>query len=103
MGQIRDIHKQIRAAVEQGTDQVESFHKQIASMPLNELEKIAQLQEPVRNIRQFQETALSGFYGFVRSVNDRVNEAAEMIVNQIEPEAPAKKTGAGTGTGSGPA
>lgn len=93
MGQIRDFHKQIRNAVEQGTDQVESFHKQVANMPLNELEKIAQLQEPVRNIRQFQETALSGFYGFVRSMNDRVNEAAEMVISQIEPENKTKGPG----------
>ena len=88
MGQIRDFHKQIRDAVEQGTDQVETFHKQVAEMPLAELEKVEQLQEPVRNFRQFQETAIAGLYGFVRGVNDRVSEAAEMVIDQIEPRGP---------------
>ncbi len=87
MGTIRDIHNQVNEAVTKGTDQVETLHRQIANWPLDELGKIEALREPITNVRQFQEMALGGLYGMVRSVQQRVAEGVEMVIDQVEPRA----------------
>ena len=86
MGALREFHKQWKEAVASGTETVENFHRQVANWPLDELEKIEQAKEPVGKVREYQDMALGGLYGFVRSISEKTHEAADMIIDQVEPE-----------------
>ena len=81
MSTARDIAKLIHDVVDEGTTTVENIHRSIADAPLDVLEPIDSLEEPIKEVRNVQDRSIGAIYGLIRRVNDEVGQLATKVLS----------------------
>ena len=84
MSKLRGLKELVQTAIDKGATSVEEVHNKIANMPLTVLEKIAPLEKPAKEIKQFHENTVGTVYDIIRTVNHEVAEIAENMISQTE-------------------
>ncbi len=81
MSTAREIAHLIHDAIDEGTTTVENIHRSIADVPLDVLEPIDSLEEPVKGVRNVQDRSIGAIYGLIRRVNDEVGQLATKVLS----------------------
>ncbi len=66
-----------------GLSSAEQMHKAIAEAPLAFLESVEPIKEQVMGIREYQNKAITGFYIFLRDVNQRASQLSDNLISQL--------------------
>jgi len=83
-----ELQKTVQDAIDKGATSVEQVHKQIASMPLDYLARIAALEGPANQVKEFQNNTIGSIYQVIHNVNNKAGEIAKELLAKI-PQNPA--------------
>ena len=84
MERVRKIKDLVQEAVDKGASTVEEVHQSIAALPLEILESIDGLEKPAQNVKEAQKKTIGGIYEIIRTVNEKVADLAEDIINRVD-------------------
>lgn len=68
-------------AVDGTVDQVEMIHHKIANIPIDVLETVVRIEEPLREVRKLQDNIIGGIYDLVRGINKEVTQVANDLLD----------------------
>ncbi|MBF0449480.1 MAG: hypothetical protein HQK75_02155 [Candidatus Magnetomorum sp.] len=71
MMNLMGLKDKIKETVTKGTDSVEKFHKSIAKMPFEVLEKIEPLKDVTKSVKEIHDKTVDTVYDTVRKVNEK--------------------------------
>lgn len=81
-----ELQKTVQDAIDKGARSVEQVHKQIANMPLDFLARIAQLEGPANQAKEFQTRTIGSIYDTIASINSKAGEIARDLLAKLPPE-----------------
>lgn len=84
-----ELQRTVQDAIDNGARSVEQVHRQIASMPLDFLAKIEQLEAPVNQTREFQDKTIGTIYETIHNINAKAGEMAREILAKMNIQDPA--------------
>lgn len=76
---LHGLGKLLTGAVEHGSRAIEKVHKETAARPVELLQQIPQLTEPVKLVHEAHMAAVTGVYAAIRGVNKAVEFALDKI------------------------
>lgn len=76
------IASAIQQAIDNGATTVEEVHKSIASMSLDQLAKIAPLEQPAGQAKELHDRSVGVVYDTIRRVNKQVSEIAPKMLSR---------------------
>jgi len=97
MNQPSKVRERVTEAVDHVADAAEEIHKSIAAVPLDVLERVADLREVAEDVRKIQDRSIHAVYELVRGINHEVGRLASELV-----EAPASGRRVSSKAGSRP-
>lgn len=80
---IKEFKRGWEETVQMGITSAEQLHKTIADAPFSYLESIEPIRDRVIDIKEYQNKALTGFYIFLKDVNNRIGELSDQIIDQL--------------------
>lgn len=81
--EIKEFKKGMEETFQVGITSAEQLHKTIAEVPLSYLESIEPIRNQIHEIKEYQNKAITGFYIFLKDVNNRIGEVSDQIIDQI--------------------
>ena len=97
MKRIRNLQELVQDAIDKGATSVEDVHRSIASMPFDQLEKIAFLEEGSQKARKFTDESIGAVYEAIRNLNQRAGKIARELLDKLDRTAPSQRGGRGRG------
>ncbi len=76
------------SAVSSTMNSAEEIHKKIAGVPIDVLETLRFIEEPLEEVRRVQDGIITGIYDFARGINDEVTRAASRLTEGRERPTP---------------
>lgn len=77
VGDLMEIRKVVKDAIDKGATSVEQVHLSIAKMPLKYLEKIEGIENATKKAGDIQEKTIGYVYGLIQRVNNKVEGIAK--------------------------
>ena len=87
----KSLPELVREAIDRGAHTAEEVHKAILHAPLDALEQVECLKEPVREVRRVEDVTIGTMYDLVRKVNHEVTKLAEEMLPPMLPATPRAK------------
>ena len=81
-----ELQKTVQDAIDKGARSVEQVHKQIANMPLDFAARIAQLEGPANQAKEFQTRTIGSIYDTIATINSKAGEIARDLLAKLPPE-----------------
>ena len=97
MKKIKSLQELVQDAIDKGATTVEDVHRSIASLPFDQLEKIAFLEGSLQKARKFTEQSIGTVYDSIRNLNQRVGKIARELLDKLDRTTPSHKGGRGRG------
>ena len=66
--------------IESVVNKAETIHRKIAEVPIDVLEVVAEVEEPLKGIRRIQDQVIGSIYDLVRRVNREVTQSASELL-----------------------
>lgn len=92
---IKSLQEHVQDAINKGATSVEDVHRSIASLPFNQLEKIAFLESSAQKARDFTDQSIGAVYDSIRSLNQRAGKIARELLAKLDRTAPSQSGGRG--------
>jgi hypothetical protein len=94
---IRSLQELVQDAIDKGATTVEEVHRSIASLPFDQLEKIAFLEEGSQKARAYAEQSIGAVYDAIRNLNQRAGKIARQLLDKLDRSMPSHTGGRGRG------
>lgn len=101
MNRIRNLQELVQEAIDRGATSVEEVHRTIASLPFEQLQKIAFLESPSQKALDLTEQSIGAVYDAIRSLNQRAGKIARDLLDKLDRSTPSHKGGRGRGRAKG--
>ncbi|MGH8453812.1 MAG: hypothetical protein ACRESW_04600, partial [Nevskiales bacterium] len=95
LNKIKSLQELVQDAIDRGATSVEEVHRSIASMPFDQLEKIALLESPSQKARELTEQSIGAVYEAIRTVNQRTGQIARDLLAKLDRSTPSHTGGRG--------
>jgi hypothetical protein len=82
VGDLMEIQKVVKDAIDKGATSVEQIHLSIAKMPLKYLEKVEGIESATKKVGYIQEKTIGYVYGLIQRVNDKVEGVAKDMLQK---------------------
>ncbi len=92
---IKSLQELVQDSINKGATSVEEVHRTIASMPFDQLEKIAVLETSSQKARKLTDESIGAVYETIRTLNDRAGKIARDLLDKLDQTAPAHSGGRG--------
>jgi hypothetical protein len=83
----KSLPEMVREAIDRGAKTAEEVHKAILHAPLDALEQVECLKEPMRQIKRVEDASIGAIYDLVHKINREVTKLAD---DMLPPPSPAK-------------
>jgi hypothetical protein len=97
MNRIRNLQELVQDAIDKGATTVEEVHRSIASLPFEQLQKIAILEGPSQKALDLTEQSIGAVYDAIRNLNQRAGKMARDLLDKLDRSTPSHKGGRGRG------
>jgi hypothetical protein len=95
LNRIKSLQELVQDTINKGATSVEEVHRSIASMPFDQLEKIAALEASSQKARKLTDQSIGAVYDSIRSLNDRAGKIARDLLAKLDRTSPAQSGGRG--------
>lgn len=95
LDKIKNLQELVQDSINKGATSVEEVHRSIASLPFDQLEKIAMLESSSQRARKLTDQSIGAVYDSIRTLNERAGKIARDLLNKLDRTSPAQSGGRG--------